>query len=384
MPILDIKNFAQIKEAKVKFGDLTVFVGQQATGKSLILQLLKFAIDRPMISSDFKTHGIDWDKDKPHGLLSSYLGEGYDNAFNSNTTLSYDSRSLLSDKPQKSSLRDPKVLFIPAQRVLTIANGWPKPFSNFEPSDPYVVREFSQEVLNQFNRGVGRLGAAIFPQKDRLKAVIRKSIEQSIFHGGELFLKSAGSRKRLIIRYPGLDGNGDTELPFLEWSAGQREFMPLLLGLHQLLPAGAISAHQSYQWVIIEEPEMGLHPQAINSVMLLAFELMQRGYKVCLSTHSPYVLELIWAIKVLQKSTSEKRIKAVLEALVINHRSMMDLASSLLSKKINLYALNFEKNIHKFTDISDLDMNSQDPVIAGWGGVTSFSSIVSRAVSKGL
>jgi hypothetical protein len=38
---LRIENFGPIVEAEVEFGDLTVFVGPQATGKSLFLQVFK-------------------------------------------------------------------------------------------------------------------------------------------------------------------------------------------------------------------------------------------------------------------------------------------------------------------------------------------------------
>lgn len=386
MATLQIHHFAQIENAHIKFGDLTVLVGPQATGKSLVLQLLKYAIDRPVIASHLRENGLDWDHVSPHGLLSTYLGEGYEHAFSSSTEISYDGKSLMGGKPQRSANRNPRVFFVPAQRVMTMSNGWPKPFTTFEPGDPYVVRQFSQDVLEQFSRGVGRNGAPVFPQPDRLKAPIRKSIEQSIFHGGVLLLKSEGSRKRLIIRYEGRKKSRPVELPFFEWSAGQREFAPLLLGLYQLLPAGGITAHQTYKWAVIEEPEMGLHPQAINSVMLLAFELIARGYRVCLSTHSPYVLELIWAIQVLQRSRSPKKVNAILEALNLDRsQSMSTLAQTLLTKKIHAYALTFDDNLrHKCTDISALDLESTDPVAAGWGGVTSLSTIVSRAVSKGL
>ena len=42
---LTIRNFARIAEADLTFGDLTVLVGAQGTGKSLALQWLKVAMD---------------------------------------------------------------------------------------------------------------------------------------------------------------------------------------------------------------------------------------------------------------------------------------------------------------------------------------------------
>jgi hypothetical protein len=92
---LQIHDFAQIEDANIKFGDLTVFVGPQATGKSLVLQLLKYAIDRPVIAAHLKKNGLDWDHTNSHGLLATYLGEGYDRAFSSSTRISFDGKSLL-------------------------------------------------------------------------------------------------------------------------------------------------------------------------------------------------------------------------------------------------------------------------------------------------
>ena len=40
-----IRNLGQIKRANLTFGDLTVLVGPQATGKSIALQLLKLMLE---------------------------------------------------------------------------------------------------------------------------------------------------------------------------------------------------------------------------------------------------------------------------------------------------------------------------------------------------
>ena len=42
---------------------------------------------------------------------------------------------------------------------------------------------------------------------------------------------------------------------------------------------------------------MGLHPRAIDVVLLIVLELISRGYRVCLSTHSSQVLEALWALR---------------------------------------------------------------------------------------
>ena len=45
MKNLKLTSLGQISEADITFGDLTVFVGEQASGKSILLQLVKLILD---------------------------------------------------------------------------------------------------------------------------------------------------------------------------------------------------------------------------------------------------------------------------------------------------------------------------------------------------
>jgi predicted ATPase len=51
MTTLNIRNLGQIKKANLSFGDLTVLVGPQATGKSIALQLLKLMLDAGQVQA---------------------------------------------------------------------------------------------------------------------------------------------------------------------------------------------------------------------------------------------------------------------------------------------------------------------------------------------
>src|SRR5262249_18278126 len=126
----------------------------------------------------------------------------------------------------------------------------------------------------------------------RLKGVYRDSIDGAVFHGGTVALEYDPQRnKRLRLTH------GDTKLPFMSWTAGQREFTPLLLGLYHLLPNTRQRRRANIDWVIVEEPEMGFHPQAISAFLLLALDLLWRGYRIVLSTHSPHVLTAVWMLQ---------------------------------------------------------------------------------------
>jgi len=72
---LALHHIGQIRTAEVAFGDLTVLVGPQASGKSIFLQFLKLALDTGPIHVQLRKHGMDWARRVP-AFLDVYLGHG--------------------------------------------------------------------------------------------------------------------------------------------------------------------------------------------------------------------------------------------------------------------------------------------------------------------
>ena len=152
-----VTNIGQIKNADVKFGDLTVFVGPQATGKSIFLQLLKLVVDVPSIQNEFKRFGIDWEG-KLGNLLELYFGEGMSGIWKEGVSqLNVDGKDINLEVFAKGSKRkdkDERLFFIPAQRVMSLRDGQTQPFSVYRSGDPFVLREFSEKlhqlVQNEF------------------------------------------------------------------------------------------------------------------------------------------------------------------------------------------------------------------------------------------
>jgi len=68
----------------------------------------------------------------------------------------------------------------------------------------------------------------MFPLDRRLKKPLRDSVDQAIFHGARMELDESQLQRRIVLTING------AKLPYMTWSAGQREFMPLLLGLYWL------------------------------------------------------------------------------------------------------------------------------------------------------
>lgn len=372
---IDLKNVGQIKDAHVEFGDLTVIVGPQATGKSIFLQWLKLAVDKPAILEEFKKFNIDFQND-PKGFLDLYFGDGMQSIWSQHSSVTVDGkvRDLAGFMRQSPGSKDERLFFIPAQRVMSLREGMSRPFTDYRAGDPFVLREFSDRLHQLIQNEFGKKRSELFPQGKRLKAALRKKIGEHVFGGFQLRTDDEKYQKRIVLQDP----KSEKALPYLVWSAGQREFVPLLMGLYWLMPPGAKTKHDTLDWVVMEEVEMGLHPDAITVVLMAVVELLARGYKVCLSTHSPHVLDLVWAMRYFQAYGGEDKDVLKLFKLPSND-PLKRMANEALKKDYRVY---FFKRDGYVKDISALDPMDDDPEISGWGGLTGASSHVSSVVSE--
>lgn len=369
---LSIENFAQIQKADLTFGDLTVLVGAQGTGKSLALQWFKAAVDGRRVVSALRDSGQYFDSSDV--LVDLFFGVGMGPSWRADTRVSWNGVDVHPGNIFRLGGKKERAFFIPAHRSMLISDGWASPFQRLSTDTPVVARLFSQNLFNLFS---ARSASDLFPLNRVLKKEYRDLIDSAVFHGGTVGVdQDQQHSKRLKLAH------GNTRLPYMTWTAGQREFTPLLLGLYDLLPPRKEKKKTDIEWVIIEEPEMGLHPQAISVFLLLTLDLLWRGYRVVLSTHSPHVLAAIWMLKAL--SANNANWKRVCEAFEVpSSAALKEVAISALKKDYRVHLLEFNSsNSVVSKDISTLDPSSEDDDISGWGGLTGFTSKFSEIVRK--
>ena len=379
---LQIKNFAQIAHLDFDFGDvgdLTMIVGPQATGKSLALQWLKLACDRLVVREDLERFGFDWSNQRE--FIDLFFGEGMSSGYHTSgdtpTAVFWDKKPLdllkIDQKPRGRSIpKGATTYYIPAHRSLLLAEGWPKLFQQYSTDTPYVARKASESL----NALLLRLSstADVFPQANRLQAALRSQIDNAVFHGNSVSTDASLGRKRLVLKT-----KTGSNIPFMAWTAGQREFVPLMLALYELLPPSKVPRLDAYETVILEEPELGLHPQAIMAVMQMVFHLLARGYRVVISTHSTLLLESAWAIQRLKNSKATT--KQLSNAFDLNASSKA-IAAAVLRSNIRAYYLDYTpKGTVTSRDISSLDLFDASPDVSGWGGLASFSEKLGNAVA---
>lgn len=381
MDKLKIRNFGPIKSVDVNFGDLTILIGPQASGKSLFLELFKLIQDKTYVTEILRRYNYILSQSDANPFLDCYFGEGLHSLFRDDTEMEYSGKNiilkdLLAVSEANQQYKE-SVFYVPAQRILGISDGRPKNFMEFDGSAPFVLRNFSETLRLFVQSGLGNPDV-IFPMQARLKGSIRESIDKSVFHGAEVVIDQSSGQRKMKLRV------GDANLPFMTWSAGQKEFMPLLLAMYCLSgPSTSVVNKDDYKWVIIEEPEMGLHPRAIETVILQIIELMQSGYKVVVSTHSSTLLEFAWVCESLKNLPAEQLSEALRELFDIKEESSVaSIFDGLQDKVSKAYFFSAGREGVESTDISSLDVGDENPMIAEWGGLSAFSGKASEVVSK--
>ena len=383
MEHLKIKSFGPIEKADIHFGDLTLFVGPQASGKSILLQLIKLIIDRYNIPSVLKQNNYEWGK-KNENFLDLFFGESMSAVWKPDTKIEFDGKeytltSFTTKQGTREGSRTEKLFYIPAQRVVTMSQGWPRAFGTFDIGDPFVLKQFSESIRVMMEKETvngDSKHSKVFPKPNRIKEPLRKIIDESIFHGAKVESDNTSLKRRFLLEV------GNSKLPFMTWSAGQKEFMPLLLSLYYLMPASKVKLKNDIKTVIIEEPEMGLHPKAIQALMIVFLELITRGYKIVVSTHSPVLLELLWAMNYIKSLNGTSADIFELFSLKKNPSIEKTFKTVIKEKTFATYFFEQGKEGVIIKNISSLDAGSDDKAISNWGGLTDFASKAGDVVSK--
>jgi hypothetical protein len=70
---LTLKHIGPIGQVELEFGDLTLLVGAQGTGKSIALQLFKLSQDRLAIAKLARDNGLVWESRAAWRDIHGYL-----------------------------------------------------------------------------------------------------------------------------------------------------------------------------------------------------------------------------------------------------------------------------------------------------------------------
>jgi hypothetical protein len=322
---LHIKNFGPIREADIEVRDITVFIGQQATGKSLTAQLLYFmrGMEELVVSdawgggripgSGFITHQEM--PGKLTGLLANWLGNGSTwhkrtlidwslidgdtqredrvetvnidtqggitlNSVTLNSTTLRRVEQLFGPTPSQCPINE-KQIYIPAGRII---------YSFLEPQlTQHLLSEKKQELHwpGYINVFCAKLKTAL----RSLESAKRLGDEADKFCSQVLGGTPLISGEKLFFstwdKFMKEDGYDSKIYAFdqLKLASGQMEQWPFWV-----LAATALQEKDTVFRLFFEEPEAHLHPTAQIALIEAIARLARKNLRFVITTHSPYVV----------------------------------------------------------------------------------------------
>jgi hypothetical protein len=204
LPRLTVKRFGPISHADVTFGDLSIIIGPQATGKSLFLQTLKLLVDRDQIHDMFSHHNMSFGG-REEAFLDAYFGRGIASGWGRGSAMTFDGKSPTLGElahASKGKTRYERLFYIPAQRVMSLPSGVSQNFGTFNFGDPYSLRAFSDAVHDLIQNEFAAKGE-LFPAPNRLNATLRQPISEQLFGRTSLVVDDSEFTKRLALLVPG-------------------------------------------------------------------------------------------------------------------------------------------------------------------------------------
>ncbi|MCL2311657.1 MAG: ATP-binding protein [Firmicutes bacterium] len=370
--ILELKNFGGIKNVTVEFNKINIFIGEQATGKSLIAKVLFFcknffnyykeAILQHKSIEDFEV------------LLIERFKSFFDvNSLEQNFSIQYKSSSL---KTIKIYIEHNEVKIIYDQfwknKFDTYKSELNIGFNKLNTNCDYILKDIpikkqifipaARAVIAMFQNQMWKIiryGLTLDPFLIDWGNFYEEEIKNKIvFAGNNLFSKSIDKNKNEIMteiikgehkRTGGVEylkqNNRNTPLAYL--SSGQQEAISLV---ELSLLSHSDTANDT---VYIEEPEAHLYPKTqkiITEMIARVFNEFGGNMQIVITTHSPYILtslnNLMYAGTVEEKILNSIKKKKELYEIV-------DKKSIIKPEYVNAYFMQEGKNGNTIKSIID-------------------------------
>jgi energy-coupling factor transporter ATP-binding protein EcfA2 len=365
---LNIKDFSCIKSAEIKFNRLTVLIGPQASGKSVICKLSYFFIEMISMQNEFIATGrsfilykefvnkkfSEWFPPSAWGdkkFSIEFVAGSYKVTLNRITyakKVSLDYRLKFSQEFQNDY--EAMVALVSKQQA-KVKDAHAYDFER-EYEMRQVVRKYASALMgkdfvdHQFFIPAGR---SFFTSIGKAVAAFEQGrvLDPLIIRFGRLFAsyKDFGRSRRYFRedskewgideRFAKLLGgklivSGEEEsvlcpdgrlIPLSTLSSGQQELLPLVTVLPNVIDRGA------KQSIYIEEPEAHLFPSSQSELIEIFTTFLSRagaGTDLIMTTHSPYVLVKVNnLIKAGQLGRSNSQLKRRLVTEIVDRHAWL-------------------------------------------------------------
>lgn len=279
MKTLTIKNFGPINDLTIELKKLTILIGPQASGKSVIAKLISMFSDPEVyFYKEFlpflKSYNIDYPLRKD-SLFEYQSGKH---------TASVKGEKLTHNYPVKDS--DGKEYSVQNKRLFEVLNekgikiNWNEPECVYIPAERNFFILLSEKIFSLSN-----LQNTLFMPRDLIKFGFHYEMARDKFSAGKEaiipFIKDLNySREsnRDFVNYKGVT------TPLSQGSSGFKSAIPLALVCLN-------SSKEGNSQFIIEEPEQNLYPDTQHELIkFLTENCLSKDNRLLVTTHSPYIL----------------------------------------------------------------------------------------------
>ncbi len=373
---LKVKNVGPIKEGYnsnggfLEFKGITLFIGNQGSGKSTIAKLFSTLswIEKALVRKDFTVNHLKKDNrfknrflayQNIHNYLSpnsyiEYIGQAY--------TLKYSNEQLEVKENENSYYSFPKIMYVPAERNLVSSvdrldkiKNLPLPLYTFYDEYANAKNEFTQEglelpILNS-RLTFDKQGKSVLIGKDYQINLVEAS---SGFHSLVPLILVTEYLSKIIKNQHNKSKNKISR----EEEIKLKEELNKLLNNKEIsddifsMALGQLSARYSYKSFIniVEEPEQNLFPSSQRLMLnsLLKYYNQENDNKLIITTHSPYIINyLTLAIKANTVFEKNKKDSDKISKIV-------DENSKISGSDVCIYELDDFGNINKLNDYKEL------------------------------
>lgn len=390
MQQIEIKNFGPIKYGHIDINKVTVFVGNQGSGKSTVAKLISTFkwIEKALVRGDydkkwFERKGVNRLKSQflPYHRIEAYLSPHSTVEYQGDAyKIKYQKETLIIDGISQNTYQLPQVMYVPAERnFLTYIKGAKE-------------LKLSSESLQEFNTEYYNAQQDL---KNALKLPINETFIEYDKLNDTLNLKGENYKVKLTDASSGFQSFvplyivSDYLANSVKQHSENKELMSseekikFQRGVQEIWSNDSLTDEQKRIALsvlsakfnkttfvnIVEEPEQNLFPVSQWKMLqsLLEFNNMNVGNELIMTTHSPYLINyLTIAIKAKQVLDSLSQVNK--ETLSLEISKIISIDACVNATDVSIYEMEEKtgtiKSLPKYNDLIPSDDNFLNNILA--------------------
>jgi hypothetical protein len=355
MSKIRVQNFGPIKAGLIEndhFIDIrkvTIFIGNQGTGKNSIAKLISTLswLEKALYRGDLEVQYVI----KYNRFVKSFCQyQNLTNYFLTETKIEYtgdiyriifENQKLLIEPTDNANYRVPKIMYVPAERNFLSAVRWPEKLKGL-PDSLYTFWEeldrSQQELSGSLPLPVGEVTLE-FDKLNKIAKIVGSDYKLNLSEassGFQSFVPLFLVSRNIALSIARSQENSPNELSGEEKKRLKTEIERILSNdnLSDDLKKAALevlsSKYRNECFInIVEEIEQNLFPTSQKNILYQLFEFanLTQGNKLILTTHSPYIInDLILAIK------ADKVNQKILSSSISNADSLQQKLNTIVPK----------------------------------------------------